>query len=105
MAAFGDIIRALFAERPACTIAEACDRIEKLTGIRRSPTQVRPLPQGPGIAVAPRPGDPGAAKGDSQVPGNADQGGPIHETPCESSDSRHRHAGQFSGMFPGSARQ
>ena len=24
-----------------CTIAEACDRIEKLTGIRRSPTQVR----------------------------------------------------------------
>ena len=26
---------------PACTIAEACDRIEKLTGIRRSPTRVR----------------------------------------------------------------
>src|SRR5208337_3816688 len=28
-------------EAPVCTIAEACDRIEKLTGIRRSPTQVR----------------------------------------------------------------
>jgi transposase len=41
LAAFRDIIRASFEERPACTIAEACDRIEKLTGLRRSPTQVR----------------------------------------------------------------
>jgi transposase len=41
LAAFRDIIRASFEEQPACTIAEACDRIEKLTGIRRSPTQVR----------------------------------------------------------------
>jgi transposase len=41
LAAFRDIIRASFQEQPACTIAEACDRIEKLTGIRRSPTQVR----------------------------------------------------------------
>jgi len=41
LAAFRDIIRASFEEKPACTITEACDRIEKLTGIRRSPTQVR----------------------------------------------------------------
>ena len=41
LAAFRDIIRASFEEAPVCTIAEACDRIEKLTGIRRSPTQVR----------------------------------------------------------------
>jgi transposase len=41
LAAFRDIIRASFEEQPACTIAEACDRIEKLTGIRRGSTQVR----------------------------------------------------------------
>ena len=41
LAAFRDIIRASFEEAPVCTIAEACDRIEKLTGLRRSPTQVR----------------------------------------------------------------
>ena len=41
LAAFRDIIRASFDEQPACTIAEACDRIEKLTGLRRGPTQVR----------------------------------------------------------------
>ena len=41
LAAFRDIIRASFEEKPACTIAEACDRIEKLTGLHRSPTQVR----------------------------------------------------------------
>jgi transposase len=41
LAAFRDIIRASFENQPVCTIAEACDRIEKLTGIRRGPTQVR----------------------------------------------------------------
>jgi transposase len=41
LAAFRDIIRASFENQPVCTIAEACDRIEKLTGIRRSLTQVR----------------------------------------------------------------
>ena len=41
LAAFRDIIRASFEEQPACTIAEACDRIERLTGLRRGPTQVR----------------------------------------------------------------
>lgn len=40
MAAFADIIRASFGEQPVRTTAEACDRIEKLTGIRPSPTQV-----------------------------------------------------------------
>jgi transposase len=41
LAAFRDIIRASFEDQPVCTIAEACDRVEKLTGIRRSLTQVR----------------------------------------------------------------
>jgi transposase len=41
LAAFRDIIRKSFEEKPVATIAEACDRIETLTGIRRSPTQVR----------------------------------------------------------------
>jgi transposase len=41
LAAFRDIIRTSFEDQPVCTIAEACDRIEKLTGIRRSVTQVR----------------------------------------------------------------
>jgi transposase len=49
MAAFADIIRASFEEQPARTIAEACDRIEKLTGIRRSPTQVRKFLQDLGL--------------------------------------------------------
>ena len=49
MAAFEDIIRASFAERPACTIAEACKRIEELTGLRRSPTQVRHFLKGLGL--------------------------------------------------------
>lgn len=34
-------IRASFAEQPVATIAEACERIERLTGLRREPTQVR----------------------------------------------------------------
>ena len=49
LAAFRDIIRASFEEAPVCTIAEACDRIEKLTGIRRSPTQVRRFLKGLGL--------------------------------------------------------
>jgi transposase len=49
LAAFRDIIRASFEKAPVCTIAEACDRIEKLTGIRRSPTQVRKFLKGLGL--------------------------------------------------------
>ena len=44
-----DIIRASNEEAPVCTIAEACDRIEKLTGIRRSRTQVGRLLKGLGL--------------------------------------------------------
>lgn len=34
-------VEAAFRERPPRTVAEACDRIEQLTGVRRKPTQVR----------------------------------------------------------------
>ena len=35
------LLEAEFASRPAHTVGEACERIEKLTGVRRGPTQVR----------------------------------------------------------------
>lgn len=41
LAAFRDVIRESFEKLPARTIAEAAERIERLTGLRRSPTQVR----------------------------------------------------------------
>ena len=41
MAAYRDLIRESFEKQPACTMAEACDRIFRLTGLRRSPSQVR----------------------------------------------------------------
>jgi transposase len=41
MAAYRDLIRASFEKQPARTVAEACDRISQLTGLRRSPSQVR----------------------------------------------------------------
>lgn len=41
LAAFRDLIRESFEELPARTVAEAAARIERLTGLRRSPTQVR----------------------------------------------------------------
>jgi transposase len=41
LAAFRDLIRAFFEKQPACTVAEAGERIFELTGLRRSPTQVR----------------------------------------------------------------
>ena len=41
MAAYRDVIRRSFEEQPARTIAEACDRIFQLTGLRRGPSQVR----------------------------------------------------------------
>lgn len=41
LAAYREAIRDSFAERPVGTIAEACVRIEQLTGLRRGPTQVR----------------------------------------------------------------
>ena len=41
MAAYRDLIRASFEKQPATTIAEACERIFELTGLRRGPSQVR----------------------------------------------------------------
>ena len=41
MAAYRDLIRASFEQAPVRTIAEACDRLHQLTGLRRGPSQVR----------------------------------------------------------------
>ena len=41
MAAYRDLIRASFEKQPVHTIAQACDRIFELTGLRRGPSQVR----------------------------------------------------------------
>jgi transposase len=41
MAGYRELIRTSFEERPVHTIAQACDRIFELTGLRRGPSQVR----------------------------------------------------------------
>jgi transposase len=41
MASYRDLIRKSFEEQPVRTVAEACDRIFQLTGLRRGPSQVR----------------------------------------------------------------
>ena len=41
LAAYTDAIRQSLTAAPVRTVAEACDRIEPLTGLRRGPTQVR----------------------------------------------------------------
>ena len=41
MAAYRDLIRESFDKQPAVSIAEACERIFQLTGLRRGPSQVR----------------------------------------------------------------
>ncbi len=41
LAPFRELLRDSFEKHPVRTVAEAADRIEKLTGIRRGPTQVR----------------------------------------------------------------
>ena len=41
MAAYRDMIRESFEKQPVCTVAEACECIFQLTGLRRSPSQVR----------------------------------------------------------------
>jgi transposase len=38
---YSDILRNYFDKNPASSIAEASNAIEKLTGVKRSPTQVR----------------------------------------------------------------
>jgi len=41
MAAYRDRIRESFEKEPTRTVAEACDRIFRLTGLRRGPSQIR----------------------------------------------------------------
>jgi len=41
MAAYRELIRESFEKQPACTVAEASERIFQLTGLRRGPSQVR----------------------------------------------------------------
>jgi transposase len=41
MAAYRELIRESFEKQPVRTVAEACDRIFQLTGLRRGPSQVR----------------------------------------------------------------
>jgi transposase len=41
LATYTDAIKKSLTEAPVRTVAEACDRIETLTGLRRGPTQVR----------------------------------------------------------------
>jgi transposase len=49
LAAHTEAIRASLTATPVRTVAEACDRIEALTGIRRRPTQVRAFLAGQGF--------------------------------------------------------
>lgn len=41
LAAYRDVIRESFEKQPVATTAEACARVEQLTGLQRGPTQVR----------------------------------------------------------------
>lgn len=41
LAPYGELLETEFRERPPRTVAEACDRIERLTGVCRGRTQVR----------------------------------------------------------------
>ena len=49
LAAHRDLIREEFTRQPARSMNEACERIERLTGIRRQPTQVRKFLKGLGL--------------------------------------------------------
>ena len=49
LAAHADAIKAEFTRQPARTVAEAAERIEALTGIRRQPSQTRKFLKGPGL--------------------------------------------------------
>lgn len=49
MAAHREAIRQSFQQRPASTVAEACERIHQLTGLRRGPSQVRQFLKGLGM--------------------------------------------------------
>ncbi len=49
LASFTNAIGASLTAAPVRTVAEACDRIEQLTGLRRQPTQVRVFLKGLGF--------------------------------------------------------
>jgi transposase len=49
LATFRDVIRESFERQPVSTIAEACARIERLTGLQRGQTQVRRFLKGLGL--------------------------------------------------------
>ena len=49
MAASRDLIRKSFAQQPVHTVAEACERVFQLTGLRRGPSQVRKFLKGLGL--------------------------------------------------------
>ena len=49
MAAYRALIRASFEKQPVHTVAEACERIFQLTGLRRGPSQVRKFLKGLGL--------------------------------------------------------
>jgi transposase len=49
LAAQGELIREEFTRQPARSMNEACERIERLTGLRRQPTQVRKFLKGLGL--------------------------------------------------------
>ena len=49
MAAFRQAIRGSFDARPVRTVAEACERVFQLTGLRRGPSQVRKFLKGLGL--------------------------------------------------------
>ena len=49
LAAHQNVIRQSFEQQPARTIAEACQRIQELTGVERRPTQVRQFLKGLGL--------------------------------------------------------
>jgi transposase len=49
LAAHRDLIREEFTRQPPRSTNEACERIERLTGIRRQPTQVRQFLKGMGL--------------------------------------------------------
>ena len=49
MAAYRALIRESFEKQPVPTVAEACERIFQLTGLRRGPSQVRKFLKGLGL--------------------------------------------------------
>ena len=62
LAAHADTVRESLTTDPVRTLAEAADRIEQLTGIRRKPTQTRVFLTGIGFSLPAGPGNPDPPK-------------------------------------------